>query len=120
MSPGHDDPNVAFADVVAASGRVRDALVTVGGDVEVLRRCARELEAIAGALTGCALSPGEPDPMAAPTIDPRYGIRRRGLIPRHTVTSEDGRQLTGVATSRDISTGRAPCTVARWHCSSTT
>jgi acyl-coenzyme A thioesterase PaaI-like protein len=98
MTTDRDDLMAAFAAVVAASGRVRDALVGVSGDAEVLRECAHELDRVADRLVDSALVPGEPDAVAALTVDPRYGIRDRGLTPRHTITGGDGEQLFGVTT----------------------
>lgn len=88
----------AFADLVDASGRVRDALVTVGHDVELLRRSARRLDAIADELQAAAHPEGRPDVLAVHNPDPRYGVRTRGLVPRHTVVSDDGTQVTGSTT----------------------
>jgi acyl-coenzyme A thioesterase PaaI-like protein len=96
MSAG--DLGAAFAELVAASGRVRDALVTVGDDLETLRRSARVLDQVAGDLESVALAPGAQDAVAALDPDPRYGIRDRGLIPGHTITSADARGLAGVTT----------------------
>ena len=76
-----------FDDLVAASGRIRDALVTVGDHPELLRRSARQLDEIAAALESAALNP-----------DPGYMVRDRGLIPRHTVTVDDGMHLAGHTT----------------------
>ncbi|KWX57350.1 PaaI family thioesterase [Mycobacterium sp. NAZ190054] len=88
----------AFAHLVAASGRVRDALVTVGGDVETMTACARRLDEVADTLRQAAIAPGAQDVLATHNPDPRYGVRSRGLVPRHEVHVDDGWRLVGSTT----------------------
>lgn len=95
----------AFAELVVASGRVRDALVDVGCDADVLRRGARALEQVARELEAAVQAPGVLDDLASVDLDPRYGIRDRGLIPRHTITSADAFRLAGVTTIERHFTG---------------
>jgi hypothetical protein len=69
---------VAFDDVVSATGRVRDALIRVGHDAELLRRSAQQLESVAQALRAAELEPGVPDVLAVHNPDPRYGVTEPG------------------------------------------
>jgi acyl-coenzyme A thioesterase PaaI-like protein len=88
------DPAVsAFQRLVAASGRVRDALVDAAPDSDVFDRCTALLDQVADALGARIVVPGAEDLLALHNPDPRFGVRTRGLVPHHVVEDESGQHL---------------------------